>query len=544
MAIFALGQLFAFQLKSVLYTVVALFLSSWGLTSNLAPRVTLTSGGIKYERESYRLTGYWLLRVAFHSWILMNNEYIKSSTDSISFIPAEGISTVLFQTLPEEVQTFKLVIPKLLAANFAAFVLANVLSWLTKYLRLLFSVLRYYHGVKKADGPTFNDPPQRVLIVHGSIGAGHKRAAQAISEAFQEKYPEVCVETVDIVDFAGSLFNTIYKKGYLSLSEKTWGSHLVGWAFDAGNTKRPGWAKRLLQEAFLLDFIRYIYKFQPDVIVNTHFLSTEIVAGLRRRKLLHIPQVTVVTDYDAHAYWANYPCEMFFVGQPGAKGNLIHVNPKIEEDNVMVTGIPCVPAFTSLPTKSKCIKNLGLAGDKGRPIILICASGAKYNGRPSVFTLYEQALSCQEELEIVVITGRQKDLRAELDEIEVPSRHKVKLEGFTRVMHWYMQAADLIITKPGGLTTAESLATGTAMIVVSPYPGQEARNTDNLLENGIAIKCNDLYLLGGKLQALLRDKRLSKMQKRSKEFGNSEACFEIVDAIAAGNYDYIDLKQS
>ena len=540
-----MGSLFTLQLKSVLFTLIAICLSSWGLAANLAPRVKLTSGGVRYESERYRVTAYWLLRVAFHAWILMNNEYIKSNTDSISFIPAEGISTVLFQTLPEQVQTFKLVIPKLLAANVGAYMFANLLSWIAKYILLLIQVVRYGFSVKRADGPTFNDPPERVLIVHGSVGAGHKRAAQALSEAFQEKYPEVQLEVIDVVDFAGSLFNTIYKKGYLSLSEKNWGSHLVGWAFDAGNNKRPGWAKRLVQEAFLLDFIRYIYKFQPDVIVNTHFLSTEIVAGLRRRKLLHIPQVTVVTDYDAHAYWANWPCERFFVGQEGAIGNLCHVNPKIMEDDVMVTGIPCVPAFTSLPTKSKCIKNLGLAGDKGRPIVLICASGAKYNGRPSVFTLYEQALSCEEKLEIVVITGRQKDLRAELDEVDVPSRHKVKLEGFTRVMHEYMQAADLIVTKPGGLTTAESLATGTAMCIVNPYPGQEMRNTDNLLENGIAIKVNDLYLLGGKLQALLRDGRLAKMQKRSKEYGNSEACFEIVDAIAAGDYDYIDVgKQS
>jgi len=435
------------------------------------------------------------------------------------------------------------VIPKLLAANLGAVFAANCLSWLGKYVLLFIQILKYVLNVKKAEGePTFNDPPERVLIVHGSVGAGHKRAAQALSEAFEERYPEVHVEVVDFVDFAGSLFNTIYKKGYLSLSEKNWGSHFVGWAFDAGNTKPPGAFKRLVQEAFLLDFIRYIYKFQPDVIVNTHFLSTEIVAGLRRRNLLKIPQVTVVTDYDAHAFWASWPCERFFVGQEGAVANLTHVNPKITEDDVMITGIPVVPAFNALPTKNKCTKNLGLAGDKGRPIVLICASGAKYMGRPSVFTLYEQALSCEEKLEIVVITGRQKDLRVELEEILVPSQHKVKLEGFTRVMHEYMQAADLIITKPGGLTTAESLATGTAMVVVNPYPGQEMRNTDNLLENGIAIKCNDLYLLGGKLQALLRDGRLSKMKKCSKEYGNEEACFEIVDAIAAGDYDYIDTQ--
>ena len=143
-------------------------------------------------------------------------------------------------------------------------------------------------------------------------------------------------------------------------------------------------------------------------------------------------------------------------------------------------------------------------------------------------------------------------------------------------MHEYMEAADLIITKPGGerneptmseervpqlctsqtlillvdslvvahsgLTTAESLATGTAMLIVNPYPGQEMRNTDNLLEAGIAVKCNDLYLLGKKLQNIVDNpKKLRSMQKNSKNYGNSEACFEIVDFIAGGEYGYLDV---
>ena len=88
------------------------------------------------------------------------------------------------------------------------------------------------------------------------------------------------------------------------MAEKTWGSHLIGFAFDQSNTKRPGWLGRLFQESFLLDFMSFLYNYKPDVIVNTHFLSCEIIAALRRRKLLRVPQVTVVTDYDAHAFWA------------------------------------------------------------------------------------------------------------------------------------------------------------------------------------------------------------------------------------------------
>ena len=110
-------------------------------------------------------------------------------------------------------------------------------------------------------------------------------------------------------------------------------------------------------------------------------------------------------------------------------GNLTHVNPQINEEDVLVTGIPCVPAFSTVPTQKQCIKNLGLLGEKGRPIVLICASGAMYEGRPSVFTLYEQALSCSSKLEIVIITGRQKDLRSQLEHIAVPPQHQVKVRS-------------------------------------------------------------------------------------------------------------------
>ena len=147
-------------------------------------------------------------------------------------------------------------------------------------------------------------------------------------------------------------------------------------------------------------------------------------------------------------------------------------------------------------------------------------------------------------MEIVVITGRQADLRKQLSAITVPARHKVKLEGFVTVMEKFMSAADIIVTKPGGLTTAESLAMGLAMVIVNPYPGQETRNTDNLLEAGIAVKANDLYLLGEKLNLIVGDSdKLKSMQKKSKAYGNVGACFEIVDYISQGEYGYIDYKK-
>ena len=419
-----------FVLKSAYISWVFLLFSVRSLFFNLKDRfkaISLNLQSIKrrnvlvLEREKYREACYLVLRTALHAALLLWEDrvkavyFIEKASDSLQYSPLEHFpfSTAfwLFGAAEREVPVCAVVVPKLLIANLLAIAAATVATWLAKYALLGLNVARYWLEVRRARAGgerSFHSPPRRVLIVHGSVGAGHKRAAQAISETFALKYPDVAVKTIDIVDYAGETFNRMYKKGYLTMAEKTWGSHLVGYVFDSTNKTKPGTLSRLFQESFLLDFINFIFTFKPDVIVNTHFLSCEIVAGLRRRRLLRVPQVTIVTDYDAHAFWANYPCEQFFVGQEGAVANLTHVNPQIEASRVRVSGIPCVPHFAELPTKKACVKNLGLVGEAGRPVVIITASGAVYEGRPSIFTIYEQALSCETKMEIIVITGRQK----------------------------------------------------------------------------------------------------------------------------------------
>ena len=305
---------------------------------------------------------YVLLRVTLHLLILFfetdAKDLVEHTMDSIPALPF-----VRF--------TFTMTLASVLVANLAAIPIATVAEFIIKYISLGCKIARYLMLTKPDE--RFRNPPQKVLIVHGSIGAGHKRAAQALSDTFKERYPALEVKVIDIVDFAGPTFNAMYKRGYLSLAEKTWGSHLVGYIFDASNQSQAGWFSRLVQESFLLDFFSYIYNFRPDIIVNTHFLAPEIIAALRRRGLIRLPQVTVVTDFDAHAFWANYPCEAFFVGQSGAGGNLTHVNSSISEDRIFVTGIPCVPVFSTIGSRESCLKATGLRGEEGRPVVLLTA---------------------------------------------------------------------------------------------------------------------------------------------------------------------------
>ena len=107
-----------------------------------------------------------------------------------------------------------------------------------------------------------------------------------------------------------------------------------------------------------------------------------------------------------------------------------------------------------------------------------------------------------------------------------------KILGYTDEMHRWMQMSDLFIGKPGGLTTAEALACGLPMMIVAPIPGQEDRNSDHLLEKGIALKCNEFTTLAYKIDGLLdHPEQLAAMREKARFYGRPHAAATIVDSL-------------
>jgi processive 1,2-diacylglycerol beta-glucosyltransferase len=131
---------------------------------------------------------------------------------------------------------------------------------------------------------------------------------------------------------------------------------------------------------------------------------------------------------------------------------------------------------------------------------------------------------------VVVVAGKNEKVKKSLEAVEVPQRHRAKLLGFTTQIDELMRVADLVVTKPGGLTTSETLASGAAMVIVNPIPGQESRNSDFLLENGAAIKVNNLATLQHKLTSLLKDgARLEQVKSNARRLGRPRAAFDVVE---------------
>jgi processive 1,2-diacylglycerol beta-glucosyltransferase len=365
---------------------------------------------------------------------------------------------------------------------------------------------------------------RRILVLSASVGAGHLRAAQAVELAIKELAPDALVQNLDVLEFTSATFRRLYAKSYLDLVNRA--PHVLGYFYDLMDREPSPQRKldrlqHLVERVNLRKFLRFLREGRWDVFVNTHFLPAGLIAALRTSAELSTPQLTVTTDFETHRLWVNQPCDQYFTATEEGAVNLSQWG--VPAADITVTGIPIHPAFSRPGDQRECRAKHGLSGD--RPVILQLAGGF---GVGPIEDLFDAVLSVETPLELVVVTGRNEVLEERLRQRTPPSRHSVHVLGFTTEIHELMSAADLVMTKPGGLTTSEALACGAAIVVVNPIPGQESRNSDFLLENGAAIKVNNVATLPYKLTRLLRSpERMAQLKRNARELGKPDAAFRI-----------------
>lgn len=364
---------------------------------------------------------------------------------------------------------------------------------------------------------------QRILVLSASVGAGHMRAAQGVELALKELAPTATVRNVDILTLATKGFRKLYGQAYLDLVNRA--PHMLGYFYDLLDepTRRGVKSSPMLLALEKLNLRPFIKMLDEgwDLIVCTHFLPAEIIAHRCSKGEMSTPHFTVTTDFETHRLWVNQPCDHYFTATEEGKAYLASWG--VPAKDITVTGIPIHPLFSRPKDRAACIRNQGLSGD--RPIVLQLAGGF---GVGPVKKILDGVLSLETPLEVAVVCGRNAELKKDLEKHKAPGRHKLKVIGFTDQMDELLAAADLVLSKPGGLTTSEVLARGTAMAIINPIPGQEFRNSDYLLENGAAIKINNLATLSLKLGALLKDPaRLSALKENAKRLGRPQAALDV-----------------
>lgn len=373
---------------------------------------------------------------------------------------------------------------------------------------------------------------KKVLLLSASAGAGHIRAAQAIEKAFAEIGDATGerreVQHLDILNYTNKVFRHLYSKAYIDLVNKM--PEVPGWFYDKLDKPWKNERRRLaLDKLNTRPLVKLLRDYHPDLIVCTHFLPAEIVSWLKAKERLSSRQVIVVTDFDVHAMWLVHHYEQYFVAIDEARAYLEALG--IPAAKITVSGIPIDPVFAQTKDKQQMRAKHGLAPD--RTTILLSAGGF---GVGSVDALIAALMHLQHRAQIVAICGRNEELKKRL--VKQAARLKedatvlVKPFGYTNEMDELMTAADVVLGKPGGLTTSEALAKGLAFAIVNPIPGQEERNSDHLLEAGVGIRCNNLPTLAYKLDRLLADPgRLATMQANARKLGHPNAAKEIVERL-------------
>ena len=382
----------------------------------------------------------------------------------------------------------------------------------------------------------------RVLIYSVSAGAGHVRAADAICTAFKRFHPTVSAEHVDVMKLVPSSFKTAYADTYLKVVNSL--PNVWGWLYAKADKVPPTSAlvsvRKFVQRLNTQDILDHAAGRQPDVIIATHFLPAEIFSDLAKRRRAFkskngaaLPKLAVViTDHDVHQLWIHPNVDRYYT----ASDEITHLLAERMGDSLTIrtTGIPCLPEFGELidePARQRLRKLLGLA-DAPSPTLLLNAHGCGVNGAGAAASLggvVSNVLRKGAPKTVLVVCGRNAKIQEALSAaIHVPPGCVVKLYGYVDNMHELMGIADLITTKPGGLTTSECLARCLPMVLVSPIPGQEERNAEMLLEHGCAVLARTPSALGYKLETLLNDPaRLNAMREACRRTGRPHAAADI-----------------
>ncbi len=357
----------------------------------------------------------------------------------------------------------------------------------------------------------------RVLIATITAGGGHLQAAAALDEAWRALRPRDVVERVDLQNFFSPLHKKVHADGYVKLVEHA--PEL--WALLFKKTDNPKLVRRLtkLRRAFPPQSTRRIIKhwkqFKPDVVFCTHYLPVEILGKAKPEWEDKAPlAVCVVTDFEAHALWMGEAVDLYCVAAEETKARLVARGALPE--NVLPTGIPISAKFANAPDAAAVRKRYGLRDDL--PILLVLGGGF---GMGPVAEILRELDNVEQPFQTLVVAGRNEELRRELAVQD--HRHPTHVLGFVTNMHELMCVSDLIITKPGGLTTSEALAMGKPLFILDPIPGQEAANSDFLLEHGAAAKANRVEDLPFRLGQLLSSKKLREMAANAKALGRPAA---------------------
>ncbi|WP_125153327.1 MGDG synthase family glycosyltransferase [Clostridium rectalis] len=381
----------------------------------------------------------------------------------------------------------------------------------------------------------------KALIFSVSAGGGHGRAAEAVKDYIDIYSPGSCVKIIDTLKYINPIIDKVIIGSYLKTIKIT--PSLFGKLYDYSETDYGlATISSKFNEIMTYRLLPLINEFDPDILIATHPFPTEMLSILKIKHKIEIPTVSILTDYAPHSFWL-HPCiDAYVVSNADMIPEM--VSKGIPKNTIYDIGIPVCPEFLKQYDRNKTLTEINFSTTK--PTVLIMGGSL---GMGKIETIYEELLFSDDDFQILVITGNNKKLYYELMKYQNSyyTCKKTYIIGFTDNVNKYMQASDLLLTKPGGLTITEALICKIPIGIFSPIPGQEEKNAEFLLKHNLAINLSKKETANAQVVDLLfntdrmREIKLS-CDKFSKPYVGRDLFNLITRLINKNNYtpDYKD----
>ena len=370
----------------------------------------------------------------------------------------------------------------------------------------------------------------KVIIFYASYGGGHLNAAKSIQECILNNYKEIDVELIDCMKYVNITIEKITTAAYRGMAKK------APWAWGriyADSQKGPlAHITSRSNKIMAIKLLKLLREKNPDLIISTHPFGSQMCSYLKRKNKIHAKIATIMTDFAPHDQWlvGSDFTDYFFVAHKKMKDYLISKN--IKKKKIFDTGIPISNRFLVDYDRNSILKELKF--DNSKKTILFFGGGEFGLGKTRTVEIFECFVKLFKNTQIIAISGKNEKMKNAFEKIvkENNRTDSIRVFEYTKQVPEFMSISDLVVTKPGGLTTSESLASNLPMVVINPIPGQEEENAEFLEENGIAIwikKNDDPYK---KLENLFVDeKKLADMKENTKKLARKYSTQNICDIL-------------
>ena len=319
------------------------------------------------------------------------------------------------------------------------------------------------------------------LIFSVSIGNGHDQVAHTLRNEFIRQNNSSRVKIINTISYISPILDKVILDGYMNILKfypKAWGK-----IYEKTNRLDPmidinDIANRLMTSKLRKTTVN----FDPDVIICTHSFPSAIISSLKQRKKIDCPLISVITDFNIHSSYINEGTDHYII--PHEDLTFIMENFGVSREKVLPFGIPIKKEFAEVHKREDLIEKLSFDNKKS---ILVMGGGL---GLGEINKIVKAIDGHMENIQIIAIAGRNQRLETKLKSLA--TRNKLVVYGFVNNIHELMELSDCVITKPGGVSTAEILSKEKPLVIFSPLPGQEYENAEFLLNSGAAVATSDV----------------------------------------------------